>query len=404
MKTKLLAIGLLALTGGGIALAAMDRPATGGMTVTVTPPARAGTQTRIPEARRVEVVFVLDTTGSMGGLIHAAKEKIWSIATTLASARQQPEVRVGLVAFRDRGDRYVTRVTDLSTDLDAVYATLMDFTAEGGGDGPESVNAALHDAVHRISWSQDAGTYRAVFLVGDAPPHMDYQDDVKYPQTVAEAGRRGIVVNAVQAGSGAQARMHWQRIAQLGAGAYASVTQDGNAVAIATPFDASMAALSRKLDATRMYYGDRATQRKMEARQKAARKVHEEASVASKARRATFNVSGSGKRNLIGDSELVDDVASGRIELDSVASEHLPASLKDLDRPAQAARIKQLADTRATLKKEIEDLAQKRQDYLRAQVAEAGGEGESLDRKLFDAMREQAGRKGLEYDESALKY
>ena len=78
-----------------------------------------------------------------------AEEKIWSIATTMASAQQTPEIRIGLVAYRDRGDAYVTRVTDLSTDLDSMYAELMRLTAQGGGDGPESVNRALADAVAR---------------------------------------------------------------------------------------------------------------------------------------------------------------------------------------------------------------------------------------------------------------
>ena len=102
---------------------------------------------------RVEVVFVLDTTGSMSGLIDAAKEKIWSIATTMAQARPAPEIRIGLVAYRDRGDAYITRVTNLSEDLDSVYSALMDLQADGGGDGPESVNRALYDAVNEISWS-----------------------------------------------------------------------------------------------------------------------------------------------------------------------------------------------------------------------------------------------------------
>ena len=139
-----------------------------------------------PLARpKIDVVFVLDTTGSMAGLIHAAKEKIWSIATTMASAQPAPEIRMGLVAYRDRGDAYVTQVVDLSTDIDSMYAKLMDLQAAGGGDGPESVNEALAQAVGAESWSQDDSTYKVIFLVGDAPPHMDYQDDVKYPQTVA---------------------------------------------------------------------------------------------------------------------------------------------------------------------------------------------------------------------------
>ena len=121
-----------------------------------TPRARRPTRVIAPvAAKRVEVVFVLDTTGSMGGLIDAAKEKIWSIASTLAQAQQAPEISIGLVAYRDRGDAYVTQVVDLNRDLDSMYAKLMDFEADGGGDGPEAVNEALDAAIQRMSWSQD---------------------------------------------------------------------------------------------------------------------------------------------------------------------------------------------------------------------------------------------------------
>jgi Mg-chelatase subunit ChlD len=182
MKSRIIAAALFAATAATVVLFPYAR-STG---ASGNPPASIVKHIVPQQASkpRVEVVFVLDTTASMGGLIQAAKEKIWSIASTMASASQAPEVHMGLVAFRDRGDAYVTRVVDLSPDLDSMYATLMDFRAAGGGDGPESVNQALHDAVHRISWSQDENTYRVVFLVGDAPPHMDYGDDVPYAETV----------------------------------------------------------------------------------------------------------------------------------------------------------------------------------------------------------------------------
>src|SRR3954469_13380196 len=96
---------------------------------------------------KVEVVFALDTTGSMGGLIEGAKQRIWSISNQIASGRPTPDLRVGLVAYRDKGDAYVTRVSDLTDDLDAVHAALKGFQAAGGGDTPESVNQALDDAV-----------------------------------------------------------------------------------------------------------------------------------------------------------------------------------------------------------------------------------------------------------------
>ena len=100
----------------------------------------------------VDVVFVLDTTGSMRGLINAAKEKVWSIANTLASAKPTPDIRMGLVGYRDRGDDYVTRVYPLSDDLDAVYKDLRDYETGGGGDGPESVNQALDEAITKLTW------------------------------------------------------------------------------------------------------------------------------------------------------------------------------------------------------------------------------------------------------------
>ncbi|MGD9169928.1 MAG: vWA domain-containing protein, partial [Candidatus Thiodiazotropha sp.] len=207
MKSKIIAAALFAFTAGGVAfypalkeVGAVNMPLPDPIQV---PIIQAHTQ----EPPKIEVVFALDTTGSMGGLIQASKEKIWSIASSMAQAKPAPEIKMGLVAYRDRGDDYVTRVVDLSEDLDSVYATLMDFSAAGGGDGPESVNQALYEAVHNISWSQGEGAYRVVFLVGDAPPHMDYQDDVKYPQTLRDANTKGIVVNAIQAGNSHPTRL-----------------------------------------------------------------------------------------------------------------------------------------------------------------------------------------------------
>src|SRR3954467_7079620 len=85
---------------------------------------------------KVEVVFCLDTTGSMGGLLDGAKAKIWSICNQIAGGKPTPDLKVGLVAYKDKGDAYVTKVTDLTDDLDAVHGELMKFTPDGGGDTP----------------------------------------------------------------------------------------------------------------------------------------------------------------------------------------------------------------------------------------------------------------------------
>ncbi len=353
---------------------------------------------------KIEVVFVLDTTGSMSGLIKAAKEKIWSIASTMAQAKTAPEIKMGLVAYRDRGDQYVTRLTDLSSDLDSMYAKLMDFRAAGGGDTPESVNQALYEAVHKMSWSQDEGTYKVVFLVGDAPAHMDYHDDVKYPDTIHIAGHKGIIVNAIQSGNNRRATKNWQRIAALGQGNYFQVEQSGNAVAIATPYDDELAELSGKMDGTRLYYGTVQEKRRQEAKVAAGSKLKFGASKASQARRAAFNASVSGKSNFLGEKELVDEVVSGAVSLSSLPSAELPEELKAMKPVERETFVAKKAEERQRLHTQIKDLAKKRDTYLKQKVEAAGLDKDSLDVQIFDAIREQSAEKGLVYDKSDMKY
>lgn len=405
MKSKIIALALFVFTAASVAL----YPWYQNIGAITTPPVDPlldlpPVDPLANERSRVEVVFVLDTTGSMGGLIQAAKEKIWSIATTMASAQPAPEIKMGLIAYRDRGDAYVTRLVDLSDDLDSLYATVMDFQAAGGGDGPESVNQALHDAVHKISWSQNPQAYKVVFLVGDAPPHMDYQDDVKYPDTIATALEKGIVVNAIQCGQDGLTAQKWQQIARLGSGRYFQVEQAGSAVAIATPFDRKLAELSEKLDDTRLYYGTAEEKEKQQLKMEAADKLHGASSVESRARRAAFNASKAGEANFLGDGELVDDVASGRVDLFTIDRRELPEPMQAMAPEEQKALIMETASRRNELQRQIRELSQNRSAFLKKKVEELGGARDSLDHKIYSAIREQAGRKGLRYDADALDY
>lgn len=392
---KILAFALIVATAAGIALFPMMKqaqaiPQTGGL-----PPA---------QSHRIEVVFVLDTTSSMSGLIQAAKDKIWSIASTMASARQNPDIKMGLVAFRDRGDTYITRVYDLSEDLDSMYASLMDFRAQGGGDAPESVNQALYDAIHKMSWSQDENVYKVVFLVGDAPPHMDYTNDVKYPVTLAEAKRRGIIVNTIQSGQHAYTRPAWREIAALGKGEYFQVEDSGNAVAVATPFDDRLSELARELEDTRLYYGSETFRARRHAESAETRGMLMLATPPVQARRSEFLASESGKKNLLGESELVDGVASGRIKLEDIPREELPASISAMAPAEQQELIKRKAERRDQLRQEIKALSESRNDYIREKVEAEGDADDSLDEKIYRAVRSQAAGAGLHYESDSARY
>lgn len=391
MKPKILPMALFVITVGIVVLQASRQSAAGA----------AGTSQTLPgSASRIEVVFALDTTSSMSGLIDAAKQNIWSIARSMTQSGQQPEIHMGLVAFRDVGDDYVTRVVDLSTDLDSVYTELMGLTAAGGGDGPESVNAALNAAINEISWSQDPNIYRVVFLVGDAPPHMDYPGKRRYPAILGDAARRGIVVNTIQCGDLADTVQPWTQIAALGKGRYLHVEQTGSAVAIDTPFDREIATLAAELDETRLIYGTADERAARSAEIKALNSALAGTSDATRARRGVFQAGAAGTRNEFGGHDLVAEIESGRLRLDTLSADQLPATISSLPKEEQSRTITEAIETRERLRQRIDELAQKRDAFLDAAVETRDlPASESLDGLIYDVVREQAGDHGIDYTE-----
>jgi Mg-chelatase subunit ChlD len=358
------------------------------------PVAAASATDNKPAAKpRIEVCFVLDTTGSMSGLIEGAKQKIWSIANEMARAKPTPEIRVGLVGYRDRGDEYVLRSYDLTNDLDAVFGQLQSFQANGGGDTPESVNEALECAVKGMSWSAERSVLKTIFLVGDSPPHMDYANGPKYPDICKDAVKKDLLINTVQCGTTTETVKYWQEIAQLGEGNYAAIAQSGNMAVVSTPMDAELAELNRKIGTTLVAYGGEGARRTVAAKQFAA----ENAPAAVAADRLTFNARYGVA--VQGEGELLDSLAAGRVSLSSVKKDELPADLQKLDEPQLKAKIEEKQKERAELQGKIQQLAQQRENYLAAERNRlaASHKSDSFDAKVASFIQTQAARKGITY-------
>jgi hypothetical protein len=339
----------------------------------------------------VEVAFVLDTTGSMGPLIEGAKRKIWSIATSILECNPDAEIRMGLVAYRDIGDDYVTKTFNLTTDIQDIYANLLELRAKGGGDWPESVNEALFVAVTRLAWSHGPATTRIMFLVGDAPPHMDYAQDTKYPEVLAMARRKRIIVNAVQAGAARDTERVWREIAQMGDGRYIAIPQDGGAVAnIPTPYDEEIIELQKHINGTVLPYGprpvyDRVTEQRGQV---------ERAPTASATDLATFmnkrNGATSVPEAVTGNGDLVADVAAGRQNLGDVKAEHLPETVRNMTPDERKAYIAAQLERRKGFASRMTDLVRKRDQYLADARRKAPGKsGDSFDRAVEDTLRTQ---------------
>jgi hypothetical protein len=151
----------------------------------------------LPKTPRLDVLFLLDSTGSMGDEISRIQNTIASIAERIDRIEPRPDLRFGLVAYRDRGDEYVTRVYDFTPDIALFQQLLASVRADGGGDTPESLNEGLHEAIQGVKWADDA--VRLTFLVADAPPHLDYPQDYNYLQESQVAVARGVKVYTIAA-------------------------------------------------------------------------------------------------------------------------------------------------------------------------------------------------------------
>jgi hypothetical protein len=177
-----------------------------------------------PAPPALDVMFVIDATGSMGDEIEQLKANVISISDRLAALPGKPDVRFATTVFRDRGDAFVARTFDFTPDVKAFQGALRAVVADGGGDTPESVNTALHDAIHKPSW-RGGQTVSLAFLIGDAAPHLDYPDDADYAVEVFEAAKRGIKIEPIaSSGLDDQGEFVFRQLAQLTGGRFSFLT------------------------------------------------------------------------------------------------------------------------------------------------------------------------------------
>ncbi len=146
----------------------------------------------------VDILFILDTTGSMGEEIARLRQTIRIIYMNLASMANRPDIRFGMVLYKDRGDEYVTRTVGLTGDLDEFQAELDTVTASGGGDGPEDLQSALEAGIEQVQWRDNA--VKLGFVITDAQAHLDYGQEYTYAAAAHNARLEGIKLFTVGTG------------------------------------------------------------------------------------------------------------------------------------------------------------------------------------------------------------
>lgn len=177
----------------------------------------------VPAPLPLDVLFVLDTTGSMGEEIERLRDTIEIVHANIRAMTPKPAVRFGMVLYKDRGDEYVTQVVPFTSDLAAFQAALEEVYASGGGDTPEDLQAALEDALRKMDWNKEG--VRTAFVITDAEPHLDYGQKYTYAQAAKDARSRAIRFHTVGTGGlGVEGEYVLRQLSQFTEGKYIFLT------------------------------------------------------------------------------------------------------------------------------------------------------------------------------------
>jgi hypothetical protein len=210
------------------------------------------------ETRPVDVVVMLDTSGSMENLLDATRARVWDVVNELGRMKPTPELRVGLVSFgTDKASEeqgFSIQHLDLTDDLDEVYSELMGLTI---GGGTELVGRALSDALDNMSWSGDYDALRVVFLAGNESADQGVEE-YDFRLAARAARDQDIIINSLFAGNRDQGIVDkWHEIAQVGAGNFSAIDPSTASIQIAAPQDKLLLELNGRLNTTYVPYGEK---------------------------------------------------------------------------------------------------------------------------------------------------
>ena len=174
-------------------------------------------------ASALEVVFVIDTTGSMTDELRYITTEFESIVADIKQLHPSVAMQFGLVVYRDQGDAYVVQNFDFTTSVEVMKNQLSQQSSGGGGDYPEAMDQGLSSGLN-LQWSQ-GNVARVLFLVADAPPHNDKL--VATLELAQLARERGIGIYPLAASGSADLAENLMRLmAVITQGRYIFMTDD----------------------------------------------------------------------------------------------------------------------------------------------------------------------------------
>ena len=304
---------------------------------------------------KVQIAILLDTSGSMEGLIHQARTQLWKIVNDFQHCEKKgkrPVLEVGLYEYGKSSlavtEGYLRQIVPFTKDLDLLSEKLFELRTNGG---QEYCGWVIDDAVRNLEWSDRKGDLKMIFIAGNEPfsqGKVDFRDSCRL------AIGRGITVNTIHCGNESEGiRGHWQEGAALGEGEFLNIDHNDIRRTIKTPYDKRLIELSIELNTTYVPYGKESKRGYFLKRQAAQDKNAAEEAPAVAANRAAAKGS-SYYQNA--EYDLLDALAGNKVDLSEIPKDELPEDLRKLAPAEQKKYLEQKRDKRRELQQEITKL------------------------------------------------
>lgn len=351
------------------------------------PPAPAG-------QAQIQLAILLDTSGSMDGLIDQAKSRLWKIVNELATARKNrlaPRLQVALFEYGQdsipAAAGYLRCIVPLSGDLDRISEELFKLKTNGG---QEYCGQVIQTAARGLQWSSRGGDLKMIVIAGNEPFS---QGGIDYKNSCREAIARGIIVNTIFCGNYQEGLQgEWKAGADLADGQYLAIDADQTPPPVSAPQDSEIARFSQELNQTYLGYGKDGSGGK--ARQKEqdlnAATLSDEVVAQRAAAKASPQYSNSAW-------DLVDAKKTGQVKLEEMNEADLPREMKGMTMKERNEYVAALQDKRETLQKKIARLHGERERFVADQLKSRTA-ASTLDAAIIRALHLQAAGKNFSFD------
>lgn len=344
----------------------------------------------------IQIALLLDTSGSMNGLIDQAKGRLWKVVNEFALSNRngkRPDLRVALYEYGNNKlsaeNHWIRQIVPFTYDLDKVSDELFKLTIDGG---EEYCGAVIQHATKNLEWDPSPDAYKAIFIAGNEPFS---QGPVNFRDACPAAIAKGIIVNTIFCGPYQDGlNTGWKDGALLCDGNYLNIDQDQKLADVAAPQDAEIAKLNTSLNATYIAYGQHGAEGlEQQARQDSNALGASGASNASRALSKTTRL----YCNDLWD--LVDACETGKVKLEELKAEDLPESLRKLGVEERRAYVEGKAAERKGIQDKLAKLAKERETFVAGELKKLGEAGEdTLDAAIIKAVRAQAVAKGFAFE------